>query len=936
LRALIGLFGYGCREVKRLITSREHYQGMSSALDDDTQRALADGRDTVAAMLRSAQKDLQKVFIVFLIGFLGAFYALRLYVWEYLRGVTTERMDQATTEQFDIIAQTPFDVILLQAKIALVVGIVFGIPALIYFSRDALRERDLWPQAPVPIWKLVGILLMSGVLFAGGLAYGYLLFFPIMFEFLAGNALAAGFAPYWSIVKWTEFIFLLTVSFGLAAQMPLAITALSYTEIVPYEQFRDKWRYAVVAIFVFGAIFSPPDPFTQILWAAPLVGLYGFSLYVAKFAVTMRRGSERLEVREVAARNWNLLAGLLVGGVALTWAFYQVGAREAFNSALAAAGSSLAVAALSEMLTLVAGIAVGLFLAVLGLLYAAYVELESMVGPDGEMGDPTGIDLESLDEAGVRAAPIQAFQAMSEPEALQAAEAAIDDGHHAKAQAILDRFDEANEPDPDALEPAAYESDPLFTPVSVVGAVQRGSGWVDWGERVRQLWNLLAGVAVLVFVLGYALLGYPAEVQSLLTRVGFGITVPTSGLSQTAAAGAVAAGTLVLVGLLVGGYYLLASYFAGSDPTALDVHTLSTEELERAPPATFAALEEPYANFLANQALEAGDGQRGRLILDRFDDAHASPEGETEEEDDEPGSMGDRTQRAGSTFLEELTDGETVEDDIGGYYRDIRYIFDAVTSGAFWIVGTFMAVLAATFAWLYTGGIGEVYAGFLARVPGQVLKPGQTASEAAKVIALHPVEALVFEVKFSALIAGLTVLPMIAYFAWPALRDQGFVRGRRQVIFGWAGLLLAGLIGGLVFGYLYVAPTIISFLVEDALAANMAISYRITDFFWLIFFTTAGIGLLADIPMLMVLLNTIGVSYGAMRSRWREVMVGIMVFAALFTPSDIITMFLVTVPLMVAYGVGLGVLSVLTLGGRRNLAKPTIRRKEDDVTVESP
>jgi sec-independent protein translocase protein TatC len=33
-------------------------------------------------------------------------------------------------------------------------------------------------------------------------------------------------------------------------------------------------------------------------------------------------------------------------------------------------------------------------------------------------------------------------------------------------------------------------------------------------------------------------------------------------------------------------------------------------------------------------------------------------------------------------------------------------------------------------------------------------------------------------------------------------------------------------------------------------------------------------------------------------------------------------MFLVTVPLMAAYGAGLGILYVITLGGRRNLAKP--------------
>jgi sec-independent protein translocase protein TatC len=33
-------------------------------------------------------------------------------------------------------------------------------------------------------------------------------------------------------------------------------------------------------------------------------------------------------------------------------------------------------------------------------------------------------------------------------------------------------------------------------------------------------------------------------------------------------------------------------------------------------------------------------------------------------------------------------------------------------------------------------------------------------------------------------------------------------------------------------------------------------------------------------------------------------------------------MFLVTIPLMAAYGAGLGFLFVVTLGGRRNLAAP--------------
>jgi sec-independent protein translocase protein TatC len=44
-----------------------------------------------------------------------------------------------------------------------------------------------------------------------------------------------------------------------------------------------------------------------------------------------------------------------------------------------------------------------------------------------------------------------------------------------------------------------------------------------------------------------------------------------------------------------------------------------------------------------------------------------------------------------------------------------------------------------------------------------------------------------------------------------------------------------------------------------------------------------------------------------------------------FTPASVVTMFLVTVPLMAAYGVGLGALYVLTLGGRRDLSRTFAR-----------
>ena len=371
---------------------------MSSALGDDTRATLDAGRETAGAMLRAAQKDLQKVFIFFLVGFLGTFYALRLYVWDFLKTVTRAQMSAAVSGEVSIIAQTPFDVILLQAKIGLVVGVVLAVPSFVYFSRDALKQRNLWPSSPVPVWQLAVILVGMVALFVAGVAYGYYVFFPFTFSFLASNAIAAGFSPTYSIVKWAQFIFLLTASFGLASQLPLAVTGLSYAEIVPYETFRDKWRYAVAGTFVVGALFTPPDPFTQIMWAIPVLTLYGLSLYLAKIVTTARRGSEQMDVPGTLRGHWNTIAGTAaVGGLAV-YAFFARGGVGYFNAGLDAIGSGYFVFAPSSPVVLgayVAATAVAGGAVALGVF--VYRDLDDLAVVEAGVGDPAAIDLDDLD-----------------------------------------------------------------------------------------------------------------------------------------------------------------------------------------------------------------------------------------------------------------------------------------------------------------------------------------------------------------------------------------------------------------------------------------------------------------------------------------------------------------------------------------------------------
>ncbi len=712
------------------------------ALDDDAQRAIAGTRATAGAMLRTAQKRGQRAFIAFLVGLLVGIYAMREQVWPQLK-------DDLLARGADVIAQTPFDVILLQVKIGLILGVLFALPVLFYYARGPLRERGILRDVPVSRVKAAFVFVVSVLLFAGGAVYAYFLFFPLMFQFLAQNATQAGFAPYYSIIDWTQFILVLGLSFGLAAQLPLGMTALSYSGVVPYETFRDNWKYAVVLIFAFGALFSPPDPFTQILWAFPLVALYGASLYLSKLVVTAKRASGKVSVPRTLLARWNVLAGSGVVGFVMGYLAASANLQRYLNEAL--------------------------------------ILLES-----------------------------------------------------------------------DARIPAAGEA---------------------FGVAPETGYLVVGAVGAALFLLGMAL---------RVVYVAFDAAVdPSKVVANT------------------------------GDPTAIDVDRLDAAGVRAAPPELFAEMEEPEALEAANEAVEDGDKEKARAILDRFDSAEEERESEAEAEEAESSAATERT----ANMVNAFTEDETTEDDIGGYYHDIAFILDSIRSGLFIIAAVFMAVLAGTFYWLYTGGIGSIREDFLRRLPSEV-----NTQEALSIVTLHPVEALVFEVKIATIFAAIVSLPLVAYFAWPAIEKRGIASGDRNGFLVWGGTLLVGLLGGIAVGYTVVAPSVISWFVWDALQAEMVIYYRVKSFFWLVFLTTAGIGLLFDIPLTMLLFERAGyVSYPSLRKRWRGVALVCFVFAAAVTPESIYTLFVIAVPMVLFYWVGLGLLWAVTLGGRRG------RKPEPDV-----
>ncbi len=762
---------------------------MSSAVDEDTARAINTGRETLGALLSSAQTHLQKVFIVFVIGFMGSFYALRIYIWGFLEATAKAEMTEEVATATNIITRTPFEVILLQAKIGMLVGIIVALPALLYYSRDALRERGVHSVVPVSRAYLAGFAATSFVLFWVGVTYAYAIFFPYAFDFLGAVAFDAGVNPSWGITEFTEFIALLTLSFGLAAQLPLLMSVLSYTEIISYETFRDKWRHAIIAITVFGAMFSPPDPFTLIMWALPLVGLYVFSLGLAKIvANTRRRGAAELDTG----------TGLVKRRV----------------------------------------------LQFVGALAFVTVAMAVFLNQDG---------LDAVEESLI---PLL----------------------------------------PSGLQPE--------------GSLELGFGLEAIAAEYGALGDVAVGAIIAIAVGLLLLIGYTAKV--LRSPV-----YPREGDIR-----------------------------AAEDPEDVDFETLAVENIEEVPAQVFLEMEEEQALDYSRQAMYDDNRAKAEAILDRFDTLQAQQADRADGDDggvagpisnsasgeaaaaqgDEEGSLFSST---AAGMLDPFTEEETTEDDIGGYAYDLAFIVDSLTSKTIYIVGVFMAVLAGSFLALYQGGFGVILAQFVDRVPPEVLDEvteGDASTEEVTteligdlglVIALHPVEVLIFMVKVSTILAFIAVLPLIFYWGWPAAKERGLVRGDQRVFLVWGGTLFFGFGMGLFLGFYWVAPAVISYLITDAVQNGMVVTYRINSFSWLVIYTTLGIGFLFNIIVTMALFHVGGIiHYRTMLGRWRPVVVGIFTVAAFASPKGILTMLLVAFPIALTYMLGLGVLYVLTAGGR--------------------
>jgi sec-independent protein translocase protein TatC len=171
----------------------------------------------------------------------------------------------------------PTEAFMIYLKVSMFAGIVFSLPYIAYefwkFIVPGLLEKE---RKVVPT-----IVFYTLLCFVIGAAFAYYFIIPFAIQFLLSyqdqNLVAAI-----TIGKYLGFVVTMILCFGVVFELPVLAFLLTQLGILTPEFLISKRRYGIVGIFIVAAILTPPDVFSQMMMAIPLLVLYEVSIVVSK------------------------------------------------------------------------------------------------------------------------------------------------------------------------------------------------------------------------------------------------------------------------------------------------------------------------------------------------------------------------------------------------------------------------------------------------------------------------------------------------------------------------------------------------------------------------------------------------------------------------------------------------------------------------------
>ena len=134
-------------------------------------------------------------------------------------------------------------------------------------------------------------------MFILGLSFSYFVVLPYALNFFLSFS-ADDLVAQFSIARYISFATTFLFSFGLVFQLPLVFWFLGSIGVLNKEFLRRNRKFALLIIVIISAVITPPDVFSQVLMAIPLMLLYEIGIILVAFAQKKRLQANPYDIVE--------------------------------------------------------------------------------------------------------------------------------------------------------------------------------------------------------------------------------------------------------------------------------------------------------------------------------------------------------------------------------------------------------------------------------------------------------------------------------------------------------------------------------------------------------------------------------------------------------------------------------------------------------------
>jgi sec-independent protein translocase protein TatC len=179
-------------------------------------------------------------------------------------------------------------------KVTMMVALVIALPVVLY-QLWAFVAPGLYAHEKRLVMPLVG---SSYALFLAGMSFAYFLVFPTIFRVMAHYNAPLGAQMSTDIDKYLSFAITTFLAFGATFETPIVVVLLVGMGVLTIKKLKKIRPYVVVGAFIVAAVVTPPDVFSQLILAVPLILLYEVGIIAAR--IFIGKDKETLPVEDMA------------------------------------------------------------------------------------------------------------------------------------------------------------------------------------------------------------------------------------------------------------------------------------------------------------------------------------------------------------------------------------------------------------------------------------------------------------------------------------------------------------------------------------------------------------------------------------------------------------------------------------------------------------